>query len=501
MKDKMENAQKVKVTFLGGLNQVGGNIVLFEDPVYDLRLMLDFGINIGDYNRTYQKDVRPSGIPDLIAAKLLPDPQKIKISNIYQGFPSESNPEFRNLDGILISHPHKDHFWGLNFINRSIPIYTGVVTRKIILAIADSEKKNQLNNYDGINWQTFRTNDVLQIKNLVIVPFHVDHSVPASYGFIIYSSAGPIVYTGDFRRHGPLAFMTEEFLDQVKTHNMYQSYLTSHPELTAVPLAQIKLLIAEGTRIGRGIVESEEFVEQNLDSIFKMNPFDFMLVKYERTDWDRFRTFSNFAKKYGWIFVLGERDAYFYYILNKDAIHKTMQDPNIVGDDHIWIIKWGEAEVGWKEEFRQVMYKAKKGQRLLESYDSLPLTTPKNGAAPLKYMYFVTHLHEGLKAQIEKQIGQARGVFISSSVDQYTEEQYDNTDKAIAILKDIGIPSYKVHASGHVNCHALLDFIDQIQPEILVPIHTSSPEMFPKMFPKSKIRVLTPKSYELIELN
>ena len=107
----------------------------------------------------------------------------------------------------------------MSFVNRTIPIYTGVVTKRIIRAFCKSERSTIANNFNNLNWHTFRTGDILDIKGMKITPVQVDHSVPAVYWFIIYTSAGPIVYTGDFRRHGPLSNMTEEFLQEIKAHN------------------------------------------------------------------------------------------------------------------------------------------------------------------------------------------------------------------------------------------------------------------------------------------
>jgi len=495
-----ETNKNIKLTFLGKMGQVGGNMVLFEDSQFDTHIILDFGMCIGLCNKLYPKEISPSSVQELIENTLLPDPVKINIPDLYRTSIQIKSPNSKQIDAILISHPHKDHYYGLPFLNRKIPVYTGVITRAIIESLAQSELQNSLNDFRGIDWRTFRTNDVIQIKNLVIVPFHVDHSVPASYGFIIYSSIGPIVYTGDFRRHGPLAHMTEEFLDQIKTHQMYKSWLITHPDLSPVCLDRVKLIISEGTKINKGIVESEEFVANDLESLSKMNPFDFMIIKYERTDWDRFRTFSNFAKEHKWKFVLSERDAYFYYILNKDSFHGTMQDPNIINEDHILILKRFNATYPWQEEFRKAMYLNKKGFRLIDSIDDLSLRKPNNAEDASKFMFYITHLTPDHKSWIQSQPQSYRGVFISSSVDPYSEQIYDDTDYIGDIVLDFGMPTFKVHASGHVNCHALIDFIDQVNPEKIIPIHTEHPELFVKLFVKNKADVILPKQYDSIEL-
>ncbi len=90
-----------------------------------------------------------------------------------------------------------------------------------------------------------------------ITPFHVDHSVPAAYGFIIYTSAGPVVYTGDFRRHGPLSNMTEEFLQEIKSNRTVLTKKEISKEQNDLISKGVKVLICEGTKINKGIVECD----------------------------------------------------------------------------------------------------------------------------------------------------------------------------------------------------------------------------------------------------
>ena len=486
-----QKSNSIRLTLLGGVDEVGGNTVLLEDKGYDVRLFIDFGINIGNYLDIYERGEHPSGVEELIQANLLPAEERISIQNLYLTELKlekviASKPS--NLDGILISHPHKDHYFGLSFVNRTIPIYTGVVTKRIIRAFCKSERSTIINNFNNLNWHTFRTGNILDIKGMKITPFHVDHSVPAAYGFIIYTSAGPVVYTGDFRRHGPLSNMTEEFLEEVKTHNTVLTSCELEPEQQELISEGVKVLICEGTKISKGIVESEQNVEENLEKIFINNPFDFILVKYDRIDWDRFRTFSNIAKKYGWKYIITEKDAYFYYLLNKKAIHETMKDPNILSDDHIYILKRGSANYKWQDKVRQVIYRRNKGNRFLNHRDLKSLEG--------KFLIYITRLHNGLIRNLDFS---KRGLFISSSVDPYSEEFYDNTNNIRNRLKPYGIPSYRVHASGHATPHDIINFIEEIKPKFLIPIHTENPDFFEKLFQSSDIKVLLPNKNDSIE--
>ena len=166
----MGKAEKsVRLTLLGGVNKVGGNIVLLEDLEYDVKVFLDFGIRIKKYKDVYKRNQYPSSIEELVRLNLLPNEDHIPIENLYikefkfvkQNVKSRSsdssdndhineNNYASNLDGIFISHPHKDHYFGLSFINRTIPIYTGVVTKRIIRAYCKSTKSTMENNFNGL---------------------------------------------------------------------------------------------------------------------------------------------------------------------------------------------------------------------------------------------------------------------------------------------------------------------------------------------------------------
>lgn len=487
--------EQVSLRLLGGVDEVGGNIVLLEDFEYDVKLFLDFGINIKKFKQAYDVRQHPSSIDELVNLNIIPNEKSLPVDNLYTKQVGADKDKFidknypSNLDAILISHSHKDHFLGISFVNRTIPIYTGFVTKKIINAFYRSAKRTLDNNFGRLKWQTFRTGDILDIKGLKIVPIHVDHSIPAAYGFIIYSSAGPIVYTGDFRMHGPLSNMTEEFLEEICSNKLYLSSENLNQEQKEVISNGVKILICEGTKINKGVVESEESVKNNLERLFQRNPFDYILVKYDRIDWDRFRTFSHIAEKYGWKYIITERDAYFYYHLNKGAIHETMKDPNIINDEHIYILKKGIARYRWQEKIRQVIYRKNQQDRFLE-YEQLK-ELEKN------YFIYITHLYDDLMDNLNLNL---RGLFISSSIDPYVEEFYDNTNTICKKLLDIGIPAYRIHASGHATSHDLINFINQVEPEILIPIHTDHTDFFKKFFQKSGIKVIITEINKTIEL-
>jgi len=80
-------------------------------------------------------------------------------------------------------------------------------------------------------------------------------------------------------------------------------------------------------------------MKRQLENLLETDSYDYFLVKYNLIDWDHFRTFVRTTEKFGWKFIISEKDVYFYHLLNKDVIYKTIRDPSIRRDEIIIIVK------------------------------------------------------------------------------------------------------------------------------------------------------------------
>ncbi|MHA2051906.1 MAG: MBL fold metallo-hydrolase RNA specificity domain-containing protein, partial [Promethearchaeota archaeon] len=114
-----------------------------------------------------------------------------------------------------------------------------------------------------------------------------------------------------------------------------------------------------------------------------------------------------------------------------------------------------------------------------------------------KFLVYITHLNQDLMHNLDFK---RRGLFISSNLDPYSEEFYDNTSKIRNQLEPYGIPAYRVQASGHATPHDIINFIEEVKPEVLIPIHTKAPHYFEKIFQGTDIQVILPKKGEPISL-
>ncbi len=472
------------MTFFGEANEIGGTKILLEDFGYDVKLFLDFGINFDNYYENFKDEV-PTSLEELIRCKLLPAESDTSIKNLYSKFFIFNHDRMNypqkvkecegkidpptNLDGILISHAHKDHYYGLPLINRNVLIYTGVDTEKIISAHYESTKRQMVTFERDLKWKLFRTGNVIEIKGMKIFPVHVDHSIPAAYGFILNTSSGIIVYSGDFRMHGPLSWMTNDLIIKAKE------------QCVASSQDRVNLLICEGTHIHKGAVESETIVKDQLEVLFQNAFFDYALVKYDMVDWDRFRTFVDIAKKYNWKYIISEKEAYFYYLLNKKATYATMKNPNLKQDDNIYVLLKDATNFSWQKKIRSVFKKIGKENRLIE-WDQLKTLDGK-------FLFYITNFYSELKKYLPLD---SKGVFISSSIDPYVEEFLEKSKSLEKKFYDLDIPSYRIQASGHAKPHDIAKFVRAIEPRTLIPVHTNSANLFTKLFQSQTIHIIIP---------
>ncbi len=200
----------VRLTFYGGVNEIGGNKVLLEDK--GTRIFLDFGQSFSfglDYFTGWLTPRAITGLKDHFEFGLLP-----KIRGVYAkqqlahtGLPY-SEPR---IDALFLSHAHFDHVAHICFLDPKIPVYLGVGTKLFLESMEDT---SNFCDYGPHKYHTFRTGQKIKIDNITVEPVHVDHSIPAAYGFIINTSEGAVVYTGDLRIHGPRKDLTKDFSEK-----------------------------------------------------------------------------------------------------------------------------------------------------------------------------------------------------------------------------------------------------------------------------------------------
>ena len=158
----------VKIAFLGGLNEIGKNITLFE-CCGDM-FILDCGMAFPDGEML--------GV-DLV----LPDFTYVK-ENISK------------IKGIVITHGHEDHIGSLPYLLKdcNIPVYGTPLTMGLV-----GNKLKEHNLVSSARLNVVNAGDVVKMGCMDVELIHVNHSIPDSVGVAIHTPAGTLVHTGDFK--------------------------------------------------------------------------------------------------------------------------------------------------------------------------------------------------------------------------------------------------------------------------------------------------------------
>jgi ribonuclease J len=274
----------------------------------------------------------------------------------------------------------------------------------------------------------------------------VDHSIPAAYGFIIETSEGSVIYTGDVRKHGPKGDMTTEFAE-------------------AAYSSQPSAMICEGTRMvdeEKRKNYTEYQVKAESEKIVSATNRIVFVTRYSR-DMDRFNTFFNVARSNDRRLIVSPKTAYLLSQLVEDK-HLDLPDP-LKDDDILVYFKRKKSGSFIEKDYyvweRAFMDKMVTHKFVHDHQDQLVMD--------LDFYQFAELV------DIQPDPG---GEFIHSMSEPFSEE--DLEEKVMHNwLNHFGLRFHQLHASGHMNRAELTAMISHIRPRRVFPIHTENPQLFP----------------------
>ena len=160
--------EKVRISFLGGMNEIGKNMTLYE----------------------YKNDMF---IVDCGLA--FPTAELPGVDLVIPDFTYVINNQDR-IRGIIVTHGHEDHIGGLAYLLKkvNIPVYATKLT--IGLIKGKLEEHGILNKVKLVE---IKPRDNITLGSFNIELIHVNHSIPDAVGLAIRCPAGIIIQTGDFK--------------------------------------------------------------------------------------------------------------------------------------------------------------------------------------------------------------------------------------------------------------------------------------------------------------
>ena len=202
------------LTFHGGLRTIGGTIVSLQYG--EDRVIFDFGLVYNPQTNILDAQIKlreSAKTRDYLTLAMIPH-----IDGIYSeaSLPKSSSlipaNQFPGETAVLISHLHLDHIGGMGFIDPSIPIYMSKDSYNLYQTLAlIGEGVDGDRTYEPCEY-----NQTFFVGNIKVTPLQVDHDIPGACGFHIETPDGAILYTGDLRLHGSHPERVESFITNAK---------------------------------------------------------------------------------------------------------------------------------------------------------------------------------------------------------------------------------------------------------------------------------------------
>lgn len=250
---RKENIGKLRIIPLGGLEQIGMNITAFEYE--DSIIVVDCGLSFPE--------------DDMLGIDLvIPDVTYLR----------------ENLDkvkGFFITHGHEDHIGAIPYVLRDInvPIYA----TKLTIGIIDN-KLREHNMISKVKRKVVKYGQHINLGCFRVEFIKTNHSIQDAAALAIYSPAGIVVHTGDFK-----VDYTPVFGDAIDLQRFGE-----------IGKKGVLALMCDSTNAERpGFTNSERTVGKTFDNIFSDHKDTRIIIATFASNVDRVQQIINSAYKFG----------------------------------------------------------------------------------------------------------------------------------------------------------------------------------------------------------
>ncbi len=220
------NSSKIRIVPLGGLGEIGKNMMAFE--YNDRLLIVDTGL-------------------------MFPENDMLGIDYIIPDFQYLLDKRDQ-IDGIVITHGHEDHTGAIHHVLEQInaPIYATPLTRGLL-----EVKLSRGGLINRVQLNTIEAGQDVQIGPFYTEFFHVCHSIPDGVGLGISTPAGLIVHSGDYKFD----------------HSPVDNWPTDYAKLGEFSGRGVLALLSDSTNADKpGWTPSERVIDPAFDHVFRTAP-------------------------------------------------------------------------------------------------------------------------------------------------------------------------------------------------------------------------------------
>ena len=388
---KNVNNSKLKIIPLGGLEQIGMNITAFEFE--DSIVVVDCGLSFPENDML--------GI-DLV----IPDITYLK-----------NNVE--KVKGFVITHGHEDHIGALPYVLKelNVPVYATKLTIGLI-----ENKLKEHNLMKSVKRKVVKHGQSINLGAFRIEFIKTNHSIADASALAIYSPAGIVIHTGDFK-----VDYTPVFGDAIDLQRFGE-----------IGKKGVLALMCDSTNAERpGFTMSERTVGKTFDNIFAEHRNTRLIIATFASNVDRVQQIINSAYKFG-----------------RKVIVEGRSMVNVIGT---------ASELGYLNVPENTLIEIDQMKNYPDEQLVL-ITTGSQGESMAALSRMAATMHR--KVQIKP----GDTVIFSSSAIPGNEQAISNVINELS-MKGADVIFQDVHVSGHACQEEIKLIYSLVHPKYAIPVH------------------------------
>ncbi len=346
------------------------------------------------------------------------------------------------LDGVLISHAHQDHYGLLEKVAPHIPVWLGAPTKRLMEVTGQFTGQN----FHVANPQIFQSFKMFACGEFQITPYLVDHSAFDAHGFLIEDGRTRLFYSGDFRGHGRKAVLLER--------------------LEEYPVPAVDVLLLEGTTIGRKDedIVTEDDLEERIAKRLKASE-SLALTCVSGQNIDRLVTLFRACCRAGRTLVV---DPYTGYVLREmNAFSPRIPFPSPGYSRHLRVFYP-------RQLCRRMRLHLELGD-ILDEFNRYRVYPHNMIRYPQRYLVLV---RDTMAVELARKMGESAraALFFYSFWRGYWQES--GMVNLRAWVEEMQMQHIYAHTSGHACPADLRRLADALRPGRIIPVHTNAPNLY-----------------------